>query len=597
MLPCAEFNSPECLAMSSLCRALLGLIGSVHFVASAQTNLLPSEISADATWAGTNLLQNTVTIGSNAVVRIVPGAKVLLGSGATLVVRGKLLAEGTEAEPISFTRAAAGQRWKGIRLINAQPSRFAHSVFEYADCAGSHLDYYDNDCNPATPPPARNYHEAVVAIGTAVDFENCLFQNLPDSSGSREGDAIAIISDDPQNPGPATAHLNRCRFVSIGQGIHSRFSHILVENSFFTDHHGDNDDLDMYGESTPPPLIRSNVFLNPAHDDAINPTRCSAVIIGNTLSGGDDHGIVLRDRCSPIVMNNFISNFASGGISVQNQCDALIVNNTIVNCGRGIRLFDHDTRWNAPYCLFPGSGRATVVNTIIWSCPESFTLADSPYTANRGSHVTVLYSNVEGGRASASVSANSTLVWGEGNREEDPRFEPGFRLPPGSPLIDAGTNITSVAAFARVLEGNGGGSPMPDIGAHEFLLATADSNDDGIPDGWMDRYGLDPLDTGAGALDVDSDGHTTAQEWTADTNPTAATSVLRLWASEAGLEFQTSSNRFYTVEFSTNLLSQAWNSLPEFSNRQGIGRPLFVPIARTNRAAFYRVQARLLYSP
>jgi hypothetical protein len=148
--------------------------------------------------------------------------------------------------------------------------------------------------------------------------------------------------------------------------------------------------------------------------------------------------------------------------------------------------------------------------------------------------VTVLYSNVEGGRASASVSANSTLVWGEGNRTEDPRFEPGFHLPPGSSLIDAGTNMASVAAFARVLEGNGSGSAMPDIGAHEFLLATADSNDDGIPDGWMDRYGLDPLASGAGALDLDSDGHTTAQEWTADTNPTAGSSVLRLETSETG---------------------------------------------------------------
>ena len=349
----------------------------------------------------------------------------------------------------------------------------------------------------------------------------------------------------------------------------------------------------MYGESNPPPLIRSNIFLNPAHDDAINPTRCSAVIIGNVLSGGDDHGIVLRDKCSPIVMYNFISDFASAGISVQNQCDAMIVNNTIVNCGRGIRLFDHDTRWNAPYCLFPGSGRATVVNTIIWDCPESFTLTDSPYTQNRGSHVTVLYSNVEGGRASASVSANSTLVWGEGNRAEDPRFETGFRLPPGSPLIDAGTNVASVAAFARALEGNGSGSPMPDIGAHEFLLATADSNDDGIPDGWMDRYGLDPLDTAAGALDLDSDGHTTAQEWTADTNPAMAASVLRLESGDAGLEFLASSNRFYTIEFSTNLLSQSWNFLPEFSIRQGTGGRVSVPVPSTNRAGFYPVQARL----
>ncbi len=573
------------------------LIMLLNLGASAQTNLVPAEIAEDVTWSGTNLLQNTIVVRSNAVLRIAPGTRVLLDTAATLVIEGTVLAEGTSETPIYFTRATAGRRWKGIRLVKAAPSRFVHCVFEYADSAGSHLDYYDNDCNDATPPPNRNYHEAVVAIASSVAFEDCIFQNLPDSTGSREGDAIAIISDDPQTPGPATAHINGCRFISIGQGIHSRFSYILVENSFFTDHHGDNDDIDMYGESTPPPLIRGNTFLNPAHDDAINPTRCSAVIVGNSLSGGDDHGIVLRDKCSPIVANNFISNFASGGISVQNQCDALIANNTIVNCGRGIRLFDHDTRWNAPYCLFPGSGRATVLNTIIWDCDESLTLADSPYTGDRGSHVTVLYSNIEGGLASASVSANSTVVWGDGNRQDDPRLDANLRLTTGSPLIDTGTNIASLAGLQRMLDGNGDGTPRTDVGAHEFLFPSADSNDDGIPDGWVDRYGMDPLDTAVGVRDPDGDGHTTADEWIADTDPTSAGSVLRLDTTEAGFEFLTSSNRVYAVQFSTNLLSDTWNYMPQFNSFPGTGARTTVPVPSTNRAGFFRVQARLSSAP
>jgi hypothetical protein len=554
----------------------------------AQTNVVPVQIASDTTWSGTNLLQNTVTVASNAVLRILPGAQILLDTGATLVVRGKILAEGTEAAPISFTRASVGRRWRGIRLINAQASRFAHCVFEYADSAGTHLDYYDNDCNEGTPPPARNYHEAVVALASHVDFDTCFFQNLPDSTGTREGDAIAVISDDPQNPGAASAHVNNCRFISIGQGIHSRFSYLLVENSFFTDHHGDNDDIDMYGESTPVPLIRNNIFLNPAHDDMINPTRCSAIIIGNIISGGDDHGIVLRDKCTPIVMNNFISNIANGGISVQNQCDAFIANNTIVNCGRGIRLFDHDTRWGPPYCLFPGSGRATVVNTIIWDCPEPLTLTDSPSTADRGSHVTVLYSNIEGGRAAASVSANSTLTWGGGNREVDPQFLEGMRLPAGSPLIDAGTNRNGLVTWPQSLDGNGDGVGRPDIGAHEFLLPTADSNNDGIPDGWTAQFGFYPGDTNVAASDPDLDEHTTLQEWIANTNPTNALSVLRLdlRPQTRTFEFPASSERVFTIQFTTNLLSPTWTDLQTSSAGT-------ITVDPTNRAGFYRVQARL----
>src|SRR5688500_17063608 len=113
--------------------------------ASAQTNVVPAGVKGETTWSGTNLMAGTVTVESNAVLRISPGARILLDAAATLVVRGQLIAEGTADEPIFFTRANAGQRWKGIRLIKAQPSRFTHCTFEYADSAGTHLDYYDND--------------------------------------------------------------------------------------------------------------------------------------------------------------------------------------------------------------------------------------------------------------------------------------------------------------------------------------------------------------------------------------------------------------------------------------------------------------------
>ncbi|MGZ8899849.1 MAG: right-handed parallel beta-helix repeat-containing protein [Limisphaerales bacterium] len=548
---------------------------------------MPAEIVGEATWSGTNLIAGTVTVESNAVLRISPGARILLDAAATLVVRGQLIAEGTADEPIFFTRVSVGQRWKGIRLIKAQPSRFSHCTFEYVESAGTHLDYYDNDCDETTTPPNRNYHEAIVALACDVIFEDCLFQNLPDSTGSREGDAIAIISDDPQNPGAASANINRCRFISIGQGIHSRFSYILVENSFFTDHHGDNDDIDMYGESIPVPMIRNNVFLNPAHDDMINPTRCSAIIMGNVISGGDDHGIVLRDKCSPIVVNNFISNIANGGISVQNQCDALIVNNTIVNCGRGIRLFDHTDRRNPPYCLFPGSGRATVVNTIIRDCNESFTLTESPYPLDLGSHVTVAFSNIEGGQASASVSANSTLTWAEGNRDIDPQFATDLFLSANSPMIDAGTNRFGGFFSNAPLDGNGDGIAQVDIGAHEFLLAGADSNNDGIPDGWTAQYGFYPGLTNIATSDLDSDQFTLLQEWVAGTNPTNSASLLRLATTpdRSLFEFPASAEREFTVQFTTNLLSP-WTDLTATSSGT-------VQLALTNSSGFYRARARL----
>jgi hypothetical protein len=273
-------------------------------------------------------------------------------------------------------------------------------------------------------PGPRTYHEAVVALACHLDIENCVFRNLPDESGGADGDAIAIISDDQDHPGDATANIRGCEFLSIGQSVHTRYSYVLVEDCYFTGKRGDNDDVDLWGESTPAPLIQNNLFLNPEHDDMINPTRCSAVIIGNVIAGSDDHGVVLRDRCFPVMMNNFIINCQNGGVAVENSCQATLINNTIVDCGRGLRLFDLG-RWGPPYNLNPGGGTATVINCIIWDCPQPVTLTDSSNTqiADRGSHITIKYSDIEGDRNGISISGSqSTATWGQGNINSDPQF-------------------------------------------------------------------------------------------------------------------------------------------------------------------------------
>jgi hypothetical protein len=379
-------------------------------------NNVTGELTEDTTWAGACVLEDTVTVPAGVVLKIEPGTMVLMKDEARLVVYGQFLAEGTEDEPIYFTHQTDGVKWKQIMFVEAADSRLVHCVIEYADSEGAHQDYY--------VPGPRNYHEAIVALACHLDIEDCTFRNLPDESAGAEGDALAIISDDQDHPGDASANIRGCQFLSIGQGVHTRYSYVLVENCYFTGKRGDNDDVDLWGESTPEPLIRNNLFLNPEHDDMINPTRCSAVIVGNVIGGSDDHGVVLRDKCSPVMMNNLIFDCSSAGVAVENSCQATLINNTIVNCGRGVRLFDLG-RWDPPYSLNPGGGTATIINCIIWDCPQSITLTDSPNTqiADRGSHVTVKYSDIEGGRNSVSVSgSHSTVTWEQGNINDDPLF-------------------------------------------------------------------------------------------------------------------------------------------------------------------------------
>jgi parallel beta-helix repeat protein len=374
------------------------------------------ELIENTTWSGTYILEGTVVVPTGIVLNIEPGTDVLMKDGATLVINGQLLAEGTEEKPIRFTRFERGTTWKNIMFIKAADSCLVNCIIEHADSEGAHQDYYE--------PGPRTYHEAVVVLASHVDFEKCTFQNLPDETSNADGDAIAIISDDQDNPGTATANIRDCQFLSIGQGVHTRYSYVLVEGCYFTGKRGDNDDVDLYGESLPAPLIQNNVFLNPAHDDMINPTKCSAVIVGNIIGGCDDHGIVLRDKCYPVLMNNVIYDCRNAGIAIENSCEALLVNNTIFDCGRGLRLFDLG-RAGPPYYLTPGGGTATVLNCIIWDCPRPVTLNDSSNTdaEDRGSHITIEYSNIEGGQDAVSISGQySTLTWGEGNLNTDPLF-------------------------------------------------------------------------------------------------------------------------------------------------------------------------------
>lgn len=387
-------------------------------LAAAQTHY-SGTLTSDTTFSGECIIDSTLTVPAGVVLTIEAGSKVRISSGVSVLVFGTLNADGTEAQPILFTRYpnATGNKWKQIKFVRPSDSRLSWCTFQYADSEGEHQDYY--------LPGPRNYHEAVILLAGHLDFDHCTFQKLPSSSTSAEGDAIAIFSDDQDYPGPASANIRGCRFVGIGQAIHTRFSYVLVEDCYFQDKRGDNDDVDLWGESTPPPMIRRNLFDTPVHEDRINPTKCSAIIMDNIILDSTDQGVVLRDKGSPILINNIIANCTNTGIAVENTCSATLINNTIVNTKIGIRCFDLG-RADSPYFLAPGGGTFICVNGIIWNCStRAISLENSSNTAatDRGSHAVVWYSDIQGGQSGVSIGATySTLTWQDGNINQDPLF-------------------------------------------------------------------------------------------------------------------------------------------------------------------------------
>src|SRR5689334_6763979 len=89
------------------CRLVLGLsltLFTVHLALSA-TNVVTCTISTNATWSRPNLIVGTVVITNSSAVTIEPGTQMLMNTGATLVVYGRLQVNGTSNAPVLFTRA------------------------------------------------------------------------------------------------------------------------------------------------------------------------------------------------------------------------------------------------------------------------------------------------------------------------------------------------------------------------------------------------------------------------------------------------------------------------------------------------------------
>jgi hypothetical protein len=607
------------------------------------TNGVGGAILADTTWFATNRIYtvtNPITVASNVTLTIEPGVTVWLRQDCGITVNGRLLAGGTTNQLISFTRYPGDLNWERIMFVDAQDSLLRHCTIQYANCTGDHKDaYYATNCDYPMNIGPRTYFEAVVALACHLDVEGCLFSNLYDAAGTLpEGDAIGIFSDDPVHRGPASANIRGCQFRYIGQGINTRYAYVLVEDCYFIGKTGDNDDVELYGESSlyglPNPVVRNNVFDVPAYDDRIHPTRCSALIYGNLILGSTDHAIVLRDTCCPIVFNNLIYpvnssySFPSGGIAIQNGCDAMIVNNTFVGVNSAIKLFDHQDRITYPYCLSALSGRATVINCLIWNGNNAIDVSGSMGAPFQEFQVSVSYCNIQGGTNSIYHGSNTKyqVEWGPGNLSADPRFlnaaARDYHLSSNSPCLDAGgapgivvttntmfvdverllyavtndLNATVTNDFERLprpLDGQGDGTARFDIGAYEVLLPNADSNGDGIPDGWSQQHGLNPTAPDLAAADPDLDGFSNTQEYVADTDPTDPLSFFHLEpippTFPAAARFLSSANRHYTLFYTTDLAQGVWSNVPTQTGLPGTGE--LMTLSETNPAAtgFYRV--------
>ena len=169
------------------------------------------------------------------------------------------------------------------------------------------------------------------------------------------------------------------------------------------------------------------------------------------------------------------------------------------------------------------------------------------------------------------------LMPGTGNRTNDPLLVNAgagdWHLAPGSPCIDAGTNLTAAGitndldGVPRPLDGDNDGTSAFDIGAYEFVHPAADSDRDGMKDIDESVAGTDPL------------------------NPASCLRIAALSnLPPCGVLYVLSSTgRTYALQCRTNLMSGAWTNVAA-PPIPGNGGGITVTVTNSTAASqFYRI--------
>ncbi len=123
-------------------------------------------------------------------------------------------------------------------------------------------------------------------------------------------------------------------------------------------------------------------------------------------------------------------------------------------------------------------------------------------------------------------------------------------------------------------------------------LINPDTDGDGIPNVWEDLYSLGSTVSNQTA-DADGDGFSNFEEYIADTNPTNGAQFFRIAITETGVGFPSSSNRFYTLQFRTNLMEGSWQDVDSQIVVQGSGTTNAMDHTRDATNGFYRVNVQV----
>jgi hypothetical protein len=424
---------------------------------------ISQDIDDDTAWLaadGPFNITTSITVPAGYTLTIEPGTTIYIAPGASITVRGRLLAQGTEAEHIHIGRnpALAGN-WGSFDFLN--------------NTADNRLAYVDFDSGGGT---SIGGHNAQIHVNNSVvSFDHCTWPGTPVVQYISFDNSSFIVQhcSFPTYPGPTGPEMlhgvNGIPFSGYG----------IFRDNYFGHTWGFNDTIDFTGGQRPGAILQiiGNVF-DGASDDHLDLDSTDAWIEGN---------IFMHAHRDPTRTDNALDTASaiSGGVDVLGQNpDWTIINNlfydvdhvflnkgnsTTIGNGGGRVAFLYNT---VAHVARENSGStAAEISVFNWS-DDSVALPDPAigsglYAAhniifdapvlqrfyNPANHTVVMENNIF-----PATWKNTTNEWngsGRGNQYTDPRLNIGalagtavsnvtpaqlrqaFALRPGSPALGA----------------------------------------------------------------------------------------------------------------------------------------------------------------
>lgn len=243
------------------------------------------------------------------------------------------------------------------------------------------------------------------------------------------------------------------------------------------------------------------------------------------FTGGFDGG-------TSTIRNNFVYNNGDGpntdvGIGLEYANNVSVDNNTV-----------YVPYWAPIEYRFAGCSNLVFRNNLL----------NDPITARDGAPVPFETNNIE------TAQAN----WFRNLTNGDLHLLPG-----ATAAIDHGA---TAAGFSDDINGESRPAGAAwDVGADEYDPWHADSDGDTMLDYWETGYGLNPTNATDASGNADSDFYINLHEWIADTDPTDSNEYFQILGISSGatavITCRGASNRLYTLQYRTGLISGTWQNL------------------------------------